>query len=380
MKLRRLEEAVESYDRAVALRPGYTDALNNRGSALMELGRIHDALADLAAVIALDPGHPGARWNRALCNLLLGRYREAWPDYERRIQAGLVHLHWQDCGRLQWDGGDIAGKTLLLHSEQGFGDTIMAARYLPWVAAKGAHVVVEVPPALASLMEPIEGIRVVTPDHTVPAFDLHCPMMSLPGVSGTMLDTIPADVPYLRAPPAHLEKWQHRLRRGGARRVGIAWAGNAVHKRDDTRSIELAAMAPLLACPGVELYGLQKDLRPGDAELLQRQPRITNLGADIESLADTGAIVAHLDLVISVDTSTVHLAGALGRPVWVLVQFAPDWRWLLDREDSPWYPTARLFRQERLDEWSKVIEKVAAELSHFAVGRERGDCGTRASW
>src|SRR5262249_52656169 len=273
-QLRRLEDAVQSYDRALALRPDYADAINNRGTTLMELGRLDEALADFARTIAREHDHAGAHWNRGLGSLLLGRYREAWIDYERRAQTGLVPSRWRNCGRPQWTGGEIAGKTLLLHSEQGFGDTIMAARYLRRGAAMGAHVVVEVPSALASLMEQIEGGRVVTPDQTTPPLDVPRPMISLPPAVDTTLGTNPADVPYLRAPLPHLEKWQRRLPHTGARRIGIAWAGNPDHKRDDTRSIELALMAPLFACPDIEFFSLQKDLRPSDAALLQRQPRM----------------------------------------------------------------------------------------------------------
>jgi tetratricopeptide (TPR) repeat protein len=366
-ELRLFDTAMADFDRAIALRPNYAEALYNRGTTSMELGRINDALTDFARVIALNPEHPNVLWNRSICNLLLGRCREAWADYERRISTDEALLPWGNCGRPQWTGdGDITGKTVLLHSEQGFGDTIMAARYVRRVAELGANVILGVPWVLASLMDQIEGIRIVTEAGGLPPFDLHCPLMSLPRAFDTTLDTIPAEVPYLCAPSAHLGKWRRRLPQTRALKIGINWAGNPDFKRDDARSIGLRRILPLLAAADVQFFSLQKDLRPGDAEILQGHPQITLLGPEIDTFADTAAIVSLLDLVISSDTALVHLAGALGKPAWVLLQFVPDWRWLLDREDSPWYPTARLFRQERIDDWTGVVEKATVELKRLA--------------
>jgi len=368
-ELRKFDAALADLDRAIALRPNYAEALYNRGTTSMELGRIDDALTDFARVVALNPEHPNVLWNRSICNLLLGRCREAWADYERRTLTDEALLPWQNCGRPQWTGSrDIGGKTILLHSEQGFGDTIMAARYVRRVAELGANIILGVPWVLASLMEEIKGITVVTETRTLPPFDLHCPLMSLPRAFDTTLDTIPAEVPYLRAPAAHLDKWRRRLPQTRALKIGINWAGNPDFKRDDARSIGLRRMLPLLAAADVQFFSLQKDLRPGDSEILQGHPQITLLGPEIDTFADTAAIVSLLDLVISSDTALVHLAGALGKRVWVLLQFVPDWRWLLDREDSPWYPTARLFRQERIDDWEPVIAAVDRELRSLAGG------------
>ena len=267
----------------------------------------------------------------------------------------------------QWSGRtDIRGNTILLHAEQGFGDTIMAARYAPLVSDMGARVILEVPSPLVSLMQQIEGVTVVPQGHALPDFDLHCPMMSLPRAFGTTTDTVPAEVPYLKAPAAHLERWRQRLPRTGGVRVGLNWAGREAFKHDAIRSIGLPRMLPLLARTDIQFFSLQKDLRPGDAELLHEHPRIVQLGDEIESFADTAAIVEQLDLVISCDSANAHLAGALARPVWVLLQFVPEWRWLLGRDDSPWYPTARLFRQDKPDDWSGVIDRGAAELARLS--------------
>jgi ADP-heptose:LPS heptosyltransferase len=210
----------------------------------------------------------------------------------------------------------------------------------------------------------------VTQGDALPGFDLYCPILSLPRAFGTTLDTIPADVPYLRAPAAHLDKWRPRLPQAGGLRVGINWAGNPDFRWDQFRSIGLARLLPILAARHVRFFALQNELRDGDTELLRGQPGVAWLGREIETFADTAAIISHLDLVISSDTSVVHLAGALGKPVWVLLASNPDWRWLLERGDSPWYPTARLFRQSARDDWSGVVARVGAELGQLAEGQD----------
>jgi tetratricopeptide (TPR) repeat protein len=359
----RFDAALAPLSRAIALRPGYAEAVYNHGAALMALRRIDDALADFARALALRPDHPGAAWNRGLCNLLAGRWREGWPDYERRWETEQTPPHWHGYGRPQWTGReDIRGRTLLLHSEQGHGDTIMAARFVRPAIEMGARVILDVSDAMRPLLGQFDGVTLTRAGEPVPAFDLHCPLMSLPHALDVTLETMRADVPYLAAPAAHVEKWRGRLPRSGGLRVGINWAGSPTFRHDPARSIGLARMLPLLAQSGVQFFSLQKDLRDGDAETLRGEPRIEALGGQIESFADTAAIISLIDLVISSDTSVVHLAGALGKPVWILLPFVPDWRWLLDREDSPWYPTARLFRQPALGDWNGVIGQVSAAL------------------
>jgi hypothetical protein len=298
--------------------------------------------------------------------LTLGRYDEGWVDYELRAETDPLLTPWRQCGRPQWTGHEsLVGKTLVLYSEQGFGDTIMAARYVKPVLARGARVILGVPVVHAPLMREIDGITVTTPSDPVPSFDLHCPLMSLPRAFGTTVETIPADVPYLQVPAAHLEKWRARLPQASGLRIGINWAGNPGFQWDKDRSIGLAPMLPVLAARNVQFFALQKELRDGDSALLGDHPHVTQLGRDIETFADTAAIISHLDLVISSDTSVVHLAGALGKPVWILLHAVSDWRWLLDRTDSPWYPTARLFRQNRIGDWTGVVAEVSAALAGF---------------
>jgi tetratricopeptide (TPR) repeat protein len=367
--LGRREEAIASYDRAIALKPDYADAYNNRGTALLDLKRIDEALASYDQAIAIKPDYADGFWNRALCRLLLGRCDEGWSDYEWRWNTDRMAPERRNFKRPQWFGKtDIAGKSILLHAEQGYGDAIMAARYVRRVIEKGARVILEVPAPLVPLLAEIEGVsQVVAKGHQLPAFELHCPFLSLPLAFGTTLSTIPADIPYLSVPKMHAEKWLQRLPRSDKPRVGITWTGSPTHKRDHERSIALRRMEPVLSRTDLQLFSVQKFLREEDAEILRDHPHITNLGDSIETFADTAAIISTLDLVLSVDTSVVHLAGALGKPVWVMLPFVPDWRWLLDRNDSPWYPTARLFRQSRIDDWEGVIEEVSKKLSIFTA-------------
>jgi len=366
-ELSRFDEALASYDAAIRLSPGYGEALSNRANVLASVGRLDEAIADYTQALAANPDDATARCNRGMIKLLTGRFDDGWKDYEARWSTGPMAVDRRRFAQPQWTGeADIRGKRLLLLAEQGLGDTIMAARYVRQVADLGAQVILSVPAALASLMHEIEGITVVTEGETLPAFDLHCPLMSLPGAFDTTLDTIPAQVPYLRAPAGHLDTWRRRLPRTDALKVGLNWAGNPQFKLDAARSIGLCRMLPLLACSGVDFFSLQKELREGDAEILRAYPQVTPLGQEVETFADTAAIISLLDLVISSDTSVVHAAGALGRPVWVLLQSAPDWRWLLDCDESPWYPTARLFRQTERDDWTGVVDQVGTALDRLA--------------
>jgi tetratricopeptide (TPR) repeat protein len=368
--LKQLDAASASYDTAVALKPDYAEAFYNRGTTRIDLKRTADALSDFDRAIALRPEYADAYWNRANGRLLVGRYQEGWADYEWRWRAEQKASHIRGLRKPQWDRCiDVKDKTLLLHAEQGFGDTIMVARYVRRVAEAGARIILEVPAALEPLLAEFGDVaQVVISGQPLPPFDLHCPLMSLPGAFGTTLETIPRDVPYLSVPESYTEKWRRRLQEFHRPRIGISWAGRPTFKRDHDRSIGLRGMLPLLSCMGMHFFSIQKYLREGDAEILQHNPHIIQLGASIENFADTAAIMSSLDLVISSDTATVHLAGALAKPVWILLHFVPDWRWLLDRSDSPWYPTARLFRQSERENWTSVVADVGRELQLFQEG------------
>jgi hypothetical protein len=261
----------------------------------------------------------------------------------------------------------LTGKTILLYAEQGFGDTIQFCRYVGLVAERGARVVLEVQAPLCELMGALNGVaEIVSAGDSLPDFDLNCPLASLPLVFGTRLESIPSPKSYLQAPIHALEHWRARLGSGSRPRIGLCWAGNSQFKGDATRSIGLSPMLPMLADKDVQFFSLQKDLRAGDAEILRDIPQVAHLGEEIGTFADTAAIMALMDVVISSDTSVVHLAASLGRPTWILLQFVPDWRWLLDREDSPWYPSARLFRQPQPGDWDSVVARVRAEIAGLA--------------
>jgi Tfp pilus assembly protein PilF len=362
--LRRPDEALASFDSALAIDPNHVDALNNRGVVLRDLDRPHEALASYDRALSLDPGYAEAHSNRSCVALLLGDFERGFEEFEWRWRVPEIAPWRRDFAQPLWRGeAPLEGKTILLHAEQGFGDAIQFARYVPLVAARGAKVVLEVPPPLAALFARVEGAAlVVGRGDELPAFDCHCPLASLPLAFKTRLETIPAQVPYLSAAPDRVATWRQRLPPAGKRRVGIAWAGNANFKGDQSRSIGLARFSPLLAVPGIEFVGLQRDLRDGDRDILRNHPQVVHLGDAIADFGDTAAVMSSLDLVISSDTSVAHLAGALGKPVWVLLQFVADWRWLRGRSDNPWYPTARLFRQGQIDDWESVVGRVAEAL------------------
>jgi hypothetical protein len=262
-----------------------------------------------------------------------------------------------------WLGDEpIAGRTILLHAEQGIGDTIQFCRYASLVADLGANGLIGVPPPLRDLMATIRGVAgIVSQVDVIPGFDLQCPLLSLPLAFRTRLDTIPAEVPYLFAPESWRDKWRARLGSRRHFRVGIAWAGNPAHRNDHNRSLTLEQIVGLVP-PNVEFYCLQRDMRPRDIPALAMYPHVRYLGADLADFFDTAAVIAEMDLVISVDTSVLHLAGAMGAPAWGLLPSVCDWRWLLDRHDSPWYPSMRLFRQDTHGDWSSVLALVRREL------------------
>jgi tetratricopeptide (TPR) repeat protein len=364
-EMKRYDEAIASYDRAIALQPVYPEAFSNRGATLWELKRHNEALASYDRAIALQPEFPEAHWNAASLRLLTGDFDRGWAEYEWRWKYKTMALGRRNFAQPLWRGEPIEGKTILLHSEQGLGDAIQFCRYVALVAARGARVVLEVDKRLLDLMTSLAGAAQIIPaGNALPDFDLHCPLLSLPRAFHTLLETIPSDTPYLRALPQQLTKWSTRLGPKQGLRVGLIWSGNLAHHRDQVRSIELGALTPLLDT-GATFFSLQKDIRPADAAVLAGRKDIVQLAGELADFSDTAAVMAQLDLIISVDTSTVHLAGALGRPVWILLPYLPDWRWLLDRDTSPWYPTARLFRQNETRRWDSVVLRVQAALSEL---------------
>lgn len=356
----RVEEAIFGYTQAIACDPGSADAYNNRGVAWQYLRRIPEALADYDAAIARAPSHAGAHWNRALVRLLAGDYARGWPDYEWRWRS-TMRAHARDFGVPQWRGEDIAGKTILIHAEQGLGDALQFCRYVPLVAARGARVVLEIHKPLRRALAKVAGASaVITADDTPPPIDLHCPMLSLPLAFGTTIDTIPAAVPYLTPDAALVAAWRTKLGVRGRPRIGVVWAGRPDNHNDINRSMPVEMLASWLDA-GVEIHCLQKQVAAADRAWAEAHGVVLH-DRDLADFADTAALAACMDVVISVCTSVAHLAGALGLRTWVALCFAADWRWLLERDDSPWYPTARLFRQPAPGDWPAVAAKIAAEL------------------
>jgi tetratricopeptide (TPR) repeat protein len=374
-------EAEASFHEALRLQPGYVDAHNNLGIAYRKQGRLAEALAAFDVALWLDPRSVGAHFNRALALLQRGDLAEGWAEYEWRWQ--FEHMTPPSFPRPRWDGSPLAGRTILLTTEQGLGDTIQFIRYAPLLHRQGARVLVQVPAALVALLGSCAGIeRLVARGERLPEFDVHAPLLSLPGLLGTALDTIPAEVPYLAAEPARVEAWRQRLEGVRGFRVGIVWQGGLKYPDDHWRSVPLVCFAPLADVPGVRLVSLQKG--PGTEQLESVRFPVARLAPEPDAeggaFLDTAAVMKNLDLLVMSDTSATHLAGALGVPVWMATSAAPDWRWLSGREDSPWYPTLRLFRQGRLGDWAGVFDRMAAELRRLVPrGEDETEGGGAAS-
>jgi len=373
--LGRLAEAEPWYRRALELAPTRAALLNSLGSLCSMLGRHDEAVALLRQGLARRPGHAGTACNLAFALLRKGELREGWACYEARWRIPAMAAQLPACPR--WRGEPLAGKSILLHAEQGLGDTLQFVRYVPLLARRGVRVVLECQAELTRLLARVEGVeRVIARGAPRPATDLHCPLMSLPHVCGTTLENIPAAVPYLAADPGDLARWRAwraAVAGDGNRLVGLVWAGQARPEIPDAlaidrrRSLDLAAFAPLGRVPGVRCVSLQKGSAAGQAisappglDLLDPMDQVTDF-------ADTAALIQVLDLVIAVDTSVPHLAAALGKPVWLLSRADACWRWLWDRPDSPWYPTLRLFRQPRPGAWAPVLTELPTALAAWAA-------------
>jgi tetratricopeptide (TPR) repeat protein len=368
----RVNDAIDSYRRAIDLGPGNADAHSNLGVALNDMGLTDDAVAAWRRAIEIKPDLPDAHFNLGFALLARGDFERGWEEYEWRRNSKSFPSARRTFAEPQWDGGPLAGRTILVHAEQGFGDTLQFIRYLPFVVQQGARVVIECPAGLPRLLHRFAGnCQIVLKGQPLPAFDLHCPLLSLPRLFGTTLASVPDSVPYLHAADNDAARWQARLAdHSKTMKVGLAWAGSSVHKNDRNRSMRLAAFAPLWKVPGVRFFSLQLGEPAAQVRAAPPGMEIVDVTGELEDFADTAALIANLDLVIAVDTAVAHLAGAMGKPVWTLLPFVADWRWLLGREDSPWYPSMRLFRQPIRGDWDSVVKRVVEELSRGV--RDRG--------
>jgi tetratricopeptide (TPR) repeat protein len=367
------EEAVAAHTRALALRPTHLAALVGRASAYAAMRRPAEAIAGLHEALAVDAGSAEAHFELSMVLLRGGDLAAGWNEYEWRWRKRDFSWQAREFVQPPWDGTQaLAGKTILLHAEQGLGDTIQFCRYAALVRAQGPRVVFEVQRPLVSLMRSLEGVdALIGQGDPLPHFDLHCALLSVPRAVATTLATVPARTPYLAPPPEIATGWAARLANDSAWRVGLAWRGSRTHREDRLRSLALAQLDGVLGVPGISFFSLHHELDEQDARRAAACPNLVHLGSELSGLDATAGLVAQLDLVISVDTSLAHLAGALGRPLWVLLAHTPDWRWLLDRDDSPWYPSARLFRQRSPRGWDEVLARVADELRRATASPPR---------
>jgi hypothetical protein len=371
--LGRPQTALGYFDRALKLAPFTVELLINKGTALVALNRFAEALDCFSAAAAVEPERAEAHYNASLVRLRLGDFAAGWRGYEWRWRKADWAKSRRNFSAPVWLGREpIGGKTVLLHAEQGFGDTMQFIRYAPLVAARGARLVLECQAELVALLRGVEGVaEVLARGAALPDFDMHCPLMSLPLAFGTVVETIPNAVPYITPPLPYLDRWVQRIGAIPSPRIGLVWAGNPTHYNDRNRSIALHALGPLLSINGLQFVSLQKPATAADVARLRQSGNVTHIGDELADFADTAAAIAMLDLVIAVDTAAAHLAAAMGKVVALLLPFSADFRWLLGRSDSPWYPTMRLFRQTTPGDWSDPVERLRRELAEVARRPQR---------
>jgi tetratricopeptide (TPR) repeat protein len=361
--LDRFHDAIKFYNQAIALYPLYFEPLNNLGNAQVKLFQHEEAIASYDQALSLNPAYVEAYWNKALALLQLGRFSEGWVLHESRWAKPSFQPIVRHFPQPIWDGSfSIAGKTLLLHAEQGLGDTLQFVRYVSKVQALGARVVLEVQASLVPLLDgQLAEDALVKQGDPLPPFDFHCPLMSLPLAFQTTLSTIPSAVPYIKPSSEKQFFWAEKLGPTSQLRVGLVWSGDPRHQNDKHRSMPLADLLAALP-PNFGYFSLQSEIRDSDRQALENSDSLVHFGSELKDFSDTAALCAQMDVVVCVDTSVAHLSGALGKPTFLLLPYNPDWRWLLERTDSPWYPRMKLFRQEQLGSWQSALEKVSADL------------------
>ena len=375
--LARLDAALESYDRAIAIDPRDPQLHVNRGITLKQLNRLDAAIASYDKALEVQPNYSEAVWNKALAQLLMGDFEQGWKSYEWRwetAQKGFGRTYRQP----RWLGADsLQNKTIFIHAEQGLGDTIQFSRYVSLLAERGADVVLEVPTALTALLSTLDGAaRIISPGDDPLEFDYYCPLLTLPLAFGTGSQNIPASPAYLRGDPGTVRQWAQKLGERTAPRVGIVWSGNADTPDDRNRSIALLHLLKTLP-QGCEYISLQKEVRPADRDALRASPLLRHFGDQLNDFSDTAALCTLVDVVVTVDTSVAHLAGALGIRTSILLPYSPDWRWLLARDDSPWYPSVKLYRQVAVGDWSAPLLSVGVDLQRRFFGADNRDDSRR---
>jgi tetratricopeptide (TPR) repeat protein len=406
-ELGEFQQATKHYQQAIALKPDYAKAYNNWGNIFRDQGDLEIAMQHYDQATAIEPDFAEAHWNKALTLLIGGDLQQGFAEYEWRWQVkNLASFQpMRSFPAPLWNGSPLEGKTIFLHAEQGMGDIIQFVRYAALVSDQGGRVILECHAPLVGLFKSIPYIQQIIPyGSPPPPFDVHAPLMSLPHILGTTLETVPAQIPYLRSQAssvrsqgarpgtdgdAEIQAAQHLINTQNSKlktqnsshptplKVGIVWSGNPENPYNRTRACPLELLLTLAALPNIQIYSLQKDLQPTDLKILQLHPEVQDLRSQLTDFVQTAALMTQLDLVISVDTAVSHLAGALGKPVWLLLPFAPDWRWMLEREDSPWYPSMRLFRQPEYGDWQTVVARLREALLEETGGKRHGDTGAR---
>jgi len=370
-ELGQLEEAVKCYEQALAIKQDYAEAHSNLGNTLKELGQLDAAVKCFEKALVIKPDYAEAKWNLSLPQLVTGNFQEGWKNYESRWKKKDFEPK-RHYPQPFWDGSSLVGKTLFLHSEQGIGDLIQFIRYVKVLSTKTTQIIVECPKSLHRLFSTIPEINVlVTKEETLPLFDFYAPLLSLPSILNTTLKTIPANIPYLLIAD-HIGTVSPIVSQPRVLNIGIVWAGRPTHKNDKNRSIQLSLFSALTNIQDTQFYSLQVGDRKADLNHEDFASKIIDVGKNLGDYAETATVINQLDLIITVDTSLAHLAGAMGKLVWVLIPFAPDWRWLLERDDSPWYPTMRLFRQPERGNWTAVFNEVhqALEVYRMTISKD----------
>jgi tetratricopeptide (TPR) repeat protein len=369
--LNRPEDALESYNRALELAPRNAALLFNRANVLQQLARLDEALESYAQALAYKPDLAEAKMEQSHCRLAMGDFKRGFQEYESRWENARLKSVKLKSSQPLWLGAEsLAGKTILLWAEAGFGDTIQFLRYVPLVARTAGLTILRVPPPLRSLAQTLDcPVSIISLGDALPPHNFNCPLMSLPLAFGTTLESIPSPVPYLSAKADQVENWRNKLGPRTRLRIGLVWAGRRHEPVNRTRDMGLEVFDPLTRLD-VEIISLQKEIPDQDRRVLESMPKIASLGENLSDFADTAALIENLDVVIGVDSAVAHLAGAQGKPVWIMLRHSGEWRWLLERSDSPWYPTARLFRQKNPGDWAGVVSDITQQLQALMVHRK----------